>query len=233
MPFMNITLIASEGMPAIAPKTIELFEGFFVSETVISALVVSVLLILFALIVRIFFIPKWEKNTKTVTGFQMFIEGIVNMFDSNAHNLVGHNSGFVAPWYFAAAALICLGTLIEMVGLRPPTSDLNLTLVLGLSTFILMQAYGIKEKRFKHLRRYFPNVINILTDSVVPLSMGLRLFGSIFSGYLIMHLIYSLPAFALVGPPAVASVMFTIFHALIQSYIFFMLSMSFIQETSE
>lgn len=230
---MNITLLASEGMPDIAPKLIKLSENLYISETVLSALLVSVLLILFALIVRIFFIPKWEKNTKTVTGFQMFIEGIVNMFEGNARNLVGHNSGFVAPWYFAAAALICVGTLIEMTGLRPPTSDINLTLVLGLSTFVLMQAYGIKEKKWKHLRRYFPNVINVLTDSVIPLSMALRLFGSIFSGFLIMHLIYSLPMFARVAIPAVASVMFTIFHALIQSYIFFMLSMSFIQETSE
>lgn len=79
----------------------------------------------------------------------------------------------------------------------------------------------------------FANPINDLTDIVIPFSMALRMFGSVFSGYLIMHLIYSLPWFAKIALPALASVIFTIFHALIQSYIFMFLSMSFISEATE
>lgn len=220
-------------LPSLQPKTI-FFEGsiFEITDTMISALITSFLLIIFAVIVRVAFIPRWAKTYDKKSGFRLLMEALVNMFDDNAVSTVKHNSKFVAPWYFAVAAFICVGTLTEMVGLRPPTSDLNLTLSLGISTFILINVYGFKEKKHKRLLRFL-NPINLLSDLVVPLSMALRLFGSVFSGYLIMHLIYSLPWVARIALPAVASVMFTIFHALIQSYIFMFLSMSFISEASE
>ena len=220
-------------LPSLQPEVI-FFKGspFKITDTMITAVITTVVLILFALVVRIFFIPRWRKTYDKKSGFRLLLEALVNMFDSNAEDSVGHNSKFVAPWYFAAAAFICVGTLLEMTGMRPPTSDLNVTLALGLTTFILINYYGFKEKKWRRLLR-FANPINDLTDIVVPFSMALRMFGSVFSGYLIMHLIYSLPWFAKIALPALASVIFTIFHALIQSYIFMFLSMSFISEATE
>lgn len=226
-------MFIAASLPSLQPKQI-LFEGspFAVTDTMISAFCTTVMLILFALAVRIFFIPRWSKTYDKKSGFRLFLEALVNMFEDNAQSTVGHNSNFVAPWYFAVAAFICVGTLTEMTGVRPPTSDLNVALALGFTTFILINFFGFKEKKFKRLLR-FANPINLLTDLVVPFSMALRMFGSVFSGFLIMHLIYGLPWFALIALPAVASVMFTIFHALIQSYIFMFLSMSFISEATE
>lgn len=220
-------------LPSLQPKTIFFEDSFFkITDTMISAVVTSVVLIIFALVVRVAFIPRWKKTFEKKSGFRLFLESMVSMFEDNAVSTVKHNSKFVAPWYFAAAAFICLGTLLEMIGLRPPTSDLNVTLALGFTTFILINYYGIKEKRWKRLL-HFVNPINILTDFVVPFSMALRMFGSVFSGYLIMHMIYSLPWWSLIAIPAAASIMFTVFHALIQSYIFMFLSMSFISEATE
>lgn len=216
----------------IPPKIIFDFFGLRITETMISALLTTVILIVLALVIRIFFIPRWKKTYNKKSGFRLLIESLVNMFDDGAYSSVGHNAHFIGPWYFAAAAFIFVGTMVEMLGVRPPTSDLNVTLSLGLTTFILINIFGFKEKKFKRLLRYC-NPINIVTDAVVPLSMALRMFGSVFSGYLIMHLIYSLPWFALIGVPAIASVIFTLFHAVIQSYIFMFLSMSFIGEATE
>lgn len=220
-------------LPTLQPKTV-FFDGspFKITDTMVSAFLTTVILIVFALIVRIAFIPRWEKTYDKKSGFRLFLEALVNMFEDNAQSTVGHNSGFVAPWYFAAAAFICIGTLLEMTGLRPPTSDLNVALAFGITTFILINFYGFKEKKWRRILR-FANPINLLTDLVVPFSMALRMFGSVFSGFLIMHLIYGLPWFALIAVPALASVMFTVFHALIQSYIFMFLSMSFISEATE
>lgn len=220
-------------LPSLQPKTI-FFEGspFKITDTMISAAITTVVLILFAVVVRVAFIPRWKKTYDKKSGFRLLLEALVNMFEDNAVSTVGHNSKFIAPWYFAAAAFICIGTLLEMTGLRPPTSDLNVTLALGITTFILINYYGFKEKKWRRFLR-FANPINDLTDIVIPFSMALRMFGSVFSGYLIMHLIYSLPWFAKIALPALASVIFTIFHALIQSYIFMFLSMSFISEATE
>ncbi|MCI9031172.1 MAG: F0F1 ATP synthase subunit A [Clostridia bacterium] len=220
-------------LPSLQPKTIY-FEGspFKITDTMVSAAITTVVLIIFAIIVRVAFIPRWKKTYDKKSGFRLLLEALVNMFEDNAVSTVGHNSKFIAPWYFAAAAFVCIGTLLEMTGLRPPTSDLNVTLSLGVTTFVLINYYGFKEKKWRRFLR-FANPINDLTDIVIPFSMALRMFGSVFSGYLIMHLIYSLPWFAKIALPALASVIFTIFHALIQSYIFMFLSMSFISEATE
>lgn len=92
-----------------------------------------------------------------------------------------------------------------------------------------MRFSDFAKKKAKRLIHYC-NPINVISDVVVPVSLALRMFGSVFSGYIIMHLIYGLPIFARVALPAVGSVIFTLFHALIQSYIFMFLSMSFIGE---
>lgn len=226
-------LAATESkVPEMAPQVLWQIGNFKITETMVSAFITMLVLVLFAVVIRIFFIPRWNKSFEKKSGFRIMLESVVNMFDSSAEDIVPTHRGFIGAWYFAAAAFICIGTLMEMTGLRPPTSDLNLTVAMGVTTFIFIQFFGVRDRKLTRLK-HFLNPINILTDIAVPLSMALRIFGSVFSGYLIMHLIYGLPWFALVGIPAVASVIFTIFHALIQSYIFMFLSMSFISEATE
>ena len=217
---------------SISPEKAFNIGSFEVTGTMVSAFVTMLVLVIFAAVVRIFFIPRWAKNDRKPSAFRMFIESMVNMFDSAASEQTESYSGFVGPLYFSLAAFIALGTLIEMTGLRPPTSDLNAALALGLLSFVTIAALGFHKKKARRLIHYC-NPINIVSDAVVPLSLALRLFGSVFSGYVIMHLLYSLPLFAQIALPAAASVVFTIFHALIQSYIFMFLSMNFIGEAIE
>lgn len=219
------TISTNESMPNIAPKEIEI-AGFTISETMISFTIVVLIIIIAAVIIRLCFISRWNKNKK-VSGLQMLLEGLITSIDGNAVELSGKYSSFVAPWYFSMAVFICLGTLIEMFGLRPPISDLNVTLVLGLLSFFVIQSIGAHKHKGKRLLHYM-NPINIVTDGVIPFSLALRMFGSVFSGFLIMHLIYSLPFPILY--PLLGNLIFTVFHAIMQSYVFIMLSMSFISE---
>ncbi|HEY8423930.1 MAG TPA: FoF1 ATP synthase subunit a [Clostridia bacterium] len=221
---MSVTAL-SVSMPDIQAKEFKI-GGITITETMISFSVVVLALIIAAAIIRIFFIPRWEKSNK-VGSFQLLLEGLVNMVDSTAQELIGPKTTFVGSVYFTAACFIALGTLIEMFGLRPPISDFNVTLVLGLFTFIIIQIYGIRKRKAKRLLRYL-NPINIVTDGVVPFSLALRMFGSVFSGYLIMHLIYSLPF--PIAYPLLGNLIFTVFHAIMQSYVFIMLSICFISE---
>ena len=62
--------------------------------------------------------------------------------------------------------------------------------------------------------------------------MTFRLFGSILSGFIVMALIYHYIWLSFVVP-VLLSVIFTLFHAIIQSYIFSMLSSVFIGEALE
>ena len=217
----------------VVPKEAFRIGSFIVTETMLSAAITVAAVILFALAVRLFFIPRWKKEYEKKSGFRILIEYLVNMFDGNAIEQTHNNSGFTGAFYFACAAFICVGTLTEMFNLRPPTSDLSLTLTLGILSFLVIFALGFKAKKGKRLLHYV-NPINLLTDCVVPFSLALRMFGSVFSGYLIMHLIYTLlPMWLHVAVPAVGNVIFTICHAVIQSYIFMFLSMCLINEAIE
>ena len=69
---------------------------------------------------------------------------------------------------------------------------------------------------------------NIIGEFANPLALTLRLFGNMVAGIVIGSLIYfALGNFAILIP-AVASLYFDIFSAVMQAYIFIMLSMSYI-----
>ena len=80
--------------------------------------------------------------------------------------------------------------------------------------------------------RHFLNPINIVTDLAVPVSMGFRLFGSIMSGMLIMEMVYGF-LFTSFVVPVFVSVVTTLFHALIQAYVFATLTSLFVAEATE
>lgn len=214
---------------SIPAKVIFSIGDFQVTETMLSCTVTTVALILFAVVIRVFFIPRWEKDFRHKSAFRMLIEWIVGMFSSNADEMTESYQHICGPVYFSASAFIFFNVIIELFGLRSSISDLNMALSMGLTTFILIQAFGIAAKKWRRLS-HFATIVPIITDVVVPFSMALRLFGSVFSGYLIMELIYS---FAPVVLPSFMYILFTLFHAIIQSYVFMFLSMSFIKEAIE
>lgn len=203
----------------------------WLTSTLLTCFLMTVIVLILCLIIRFVCIPRWRKS-KSPGILQTVLESIVGMFDKEGHDAVGHNAKFLAPWYIGVCSFILFGVLMELLGFRSPISDINIALALSFSTFILIWVFGLKEKKFKRFKRY-ANPINILTDSIVPFSMAIRLFGSVFSGYVVMHLIYSL-GWAAVGPLGlVGTLVATLFHAFIQAYIFMMLSYAFIGEATE
>jgi len=228
---MRTSILFLAGTPMPAPKILYEKGSLRFTETMLSALVTVAVILIFAAVVRIFFIPRWRKK-ESFGAFRMMIEGLVSVFDKEALDKNERYGGFTGAWYFGCSFYICVGILMDLVGLRPPISSLAQTLTLGFTTFVIIHMLGFFKKKHKRLLHYL-NPISLITDIVVPFSMALRLFGAVYSGYLVMHLVYSLPWWKVVGLSQVASVMFTLFHALIQSYVFMLLSMSFVQEAIE
>ena len=60
--------------------------------------------------------------------------------------------------------------------------------------------------------------LGVLKDFSLPISMSFRLFGALLSGLLVTELVYYYFALSFVLPVAVG-VMFTLLHALIQTYV--------------
>ena len=123
-----------------------------------------------------------------------------------------------------------------ILGLRPPTADYGTTLCLALITFVMIEYADIRYNKWKMVKGlfepfplFFPmNVISIVST---PLSMSLRLFGNVLGGTVLMALYYGmLPWFAKLGVPSALHVYFDIFSGAIQTYVFCMLTVTFIAE---
>lgn len=202
---------------ALLPENVNFF-GLGVNPSFFTALIISCVLIIAAVIIRVFAIPRF----KMVPGkFQCVLEGIVSMFSNMGECERG--SVFVGPYVFSAAIYIFIGTLVELVGLRPVLGDLNACAALALFTYFLILSFGIWAKG------PIKGTLGALKDFATPISMSFRLFGSISSGLLVTELIYNY-LFLSFGLPIIVGVLFTLFHALIQAYVFAMLSSLFISE---
>ena len=79
---------------------------------------------------------------------------------------------------------------------------------------------------------YRDGVGKTLKDFSLPISMSFRLFGALLSGALVTELVYSFHSLSY-GIPVLVGVLFTLLHALIQTYVLTMLTSLFYGEVSE
>ena len=89
--------------------------------------------------------------------------------------------------------------------------------------------------RIKHYLKPNPIIgfFRLVSDLMIPVSLACRMFGNLLSGLVIMELVYFAMGNFAVGIPAALSVFFTLFHVLMQTYVFMMLTFSFVHEATE
>lgn len=226
-------------MPNIVPEKIflDIFGGIYISETVLTAYCVTIVLIVFALIVRFVALPRFKDIPR---GLQNILELAVAGINKFSNGIMGKRGATIAGYMFCIAFFLIISGLAELLGVRAPGTDLNFTLAVSLISFVLICSYGIKAKGVKGWAKSYTKPVAVVTpfkiisDCVLPVSMACRMFGNLFSGLIVMHLIYEgLGYFAATGLPGLASLYFTVFHVGMQTYVFLMLSLSFIQEKVE
>lgn len=208
----------------------------FARTTVIMWIIIAAALIL-GLIFRFIIFPRFDPDNPK--GLQNIMELSVETIDKFTVGTLGEFGAKLSPYMFSLAVFMLFCEVAELLGFRPPTADLLVTLAMGLITFVLINYYGIKKKgvsgRIKSLASptavVFP--IRILSDLAVPVSLACRLFGNMVGGMIVMHLLKSVMGGYASGVPAVFGLYFNLFHPLIQAYIFIILSMTFINEAIE
>lgn len=213
---------------------ISLFGLIKVNPALISAYTVTGIILVFALIVRIFVIPKF----KMVPGkFQMLLEEAVGFFDNLAKTNSPHRNAFLGTYIFAAGTYIFIGTLFELFGVQAitttglsialpaPLADINAAIALGCLSYIVILSGGIATNGAK-------GILLTLKEFSLPISMSFRLFGALLSGLLVTEMVYYYITLSFVLP-VVVGVLFTLLHALIQTYVLTMLTSVFYGEVSE
>lgn len=125
-----------------------------------------------------------------------------------------------------------------------PTADPGVTLTLSAMVIILSHYYGIKIRGTGHyVKSYFTPVwflfpIKLIEEFANTLTLGLRLFGNMFAGGVLLTLLVGLTAGSIWGflggaIPYLAWAGFSLFIGGIQAFIFTMLSMVYIAHKVE
>lgn len=213
---------------------ISLFGIAEVNPALISAFTVTGILLIIALAIRLFVIPKF----KYVPGkFQLLLERLVGFFDGLGTSNSPHRNGFLNVYIFGAGVYIFFGTIFELFGLQAvtshgipislpaPLSDINAAIALGCLSYLVIMSGGIASNGIRGAGK-------TLKDFSLPISMSFRLFGALLSGLLVTELVYYYSGLSFVLPVVVA-ILFTLLHALIQTYVLTMLTSLFYGEVSE
>ena len=190
-------------------------------------------------------------KTRNISVRQMVAEWIVE----KATNLVKGNMGeyFVgfAPFIAAILGLSAFSSLSSLLGVFPPTSDINIIAGWAILVFILITYYKMKAGPWIYLKSFgqpvsFLAPLNIISEVATPISMAFRHYGNVLSGSIISVLvavglaglsekIFSFLPGALanfpylrIGIPAILSVYFDLFSGCLQAFIFAMLTMLYV-----
>lgn len=192
----------------------------------LDSIIVKVTLALFFVVL---FLRVARRATSGVPGkLQCFIEMLVEFVDQMVKETFHGRGKLVAPLALTIFCLVFLMNFMDMlpVDLLPgayqaashdphhaylrivPTADLNTTLGMAFTVFLLIQYYGIKHKGVVTFFGEFltapfhaegvvgkvlcavPNLLlRLIEEAVRPVSLSLRLFGNMYGGELIFILI--------------------------------------------
>ena len=210
------------------------FFGLEVNPAVISAYTVTGILLSAALLIRLFAIPRF---TEKPGRFQCVIEKCVEFFADMAGKNSPHKTDFIGAYIFCAGVYIFFGTIFELFGfqavtttgrsvaLPAPIADINGAIAMGVMTYGVILCAGLFTNGLR-------GALGVLKDFSLPISMSFRLFGALLSGLLVTELVYYYTALSFVLP-TIVGVLFTLLHALIQTYVLTTLASVFYGEAVE
>lgn len=198
-------------------------------SVVVTWIIMAVLIILSKILVR-------NLRVDNVSRKQLALEtGIGFLRDFFYGNLGEHGKRYI-PYLMTVILYIGVSNIIGLLGMKPPTKDINVTIALALMSIILIEYAGIHKKGVKGWIKSFAEPvalvapINVLEIFIRPLSLCMRLFGNVLGAFVVMELIkLVVPVFV----PAVFSCYFDIFDGLIQAYVFVFLTSLFVKEAVE
>lgn len=232
----------------LGPRIIFRIGNVPISETVCWSVIVSLVILVFGLFAT-------RKMQTVPRGAQLLGEILVGFVYKMVKDVMGDVSEKFAPYCGTLIVYLGLGSMLGILDLRPITADLNCTFPLAVVTFILIHYNAIKVQTakgyIKELSSPYPFMLplNILSDTMFPITLACRLFGNILAGVILMALVYSglhtasaalvevftgelakdaVVPFFQIGWPLVLNFWFDMFEPILQAYIFTMLTMVFI-----
>jgi F-type H+-transporting ATPase subunit a len=180
------------------------------------------------------------------TGMQNFMEWVMDFVKGIIKSNMDWKTG--GRFHLLALTLIMFIFVANMLGLpfaiaydhvlwwKSPTADPTITMTLAVMVLVLTHYYGVKMTGVKNYLLGFTKPLAFMTPLKIieefanTLTLGLRLYGNIYAGEILIGLLAGLATAGVGGflgaiLPAMAWQGFSIFIGTIQAFIFVMLSM--------
>ena len=219
----ELTAALKEELNVDTAFTLPIFGGIDIPESI----AVSWGIMAFLVIVSILLTRNLKVNH--ISKRQAILETAVVTMDNFFKDLLGEAGKQYVPYLITVALYIACSNLIGIIGLKPPTKDLNVTAALAIMSIVLIEYSGIHAKGGKRFVHSLAEPIALMTPMNI-LEIAIRLFGNVLGAFVIMELIkLVVPVFV----PAIFSLYFDLFDGLIQTYVFVFLTSLFMKETME
>jgi F-type H+-transporting ATPase subunit a len=201
-----------------------------------DAIIITNTIIVVALIFILSFLATRKMSMKKPRGLQNILEMVVDWLVDMLNSLIGKDGAKYLPIVASLFLFILFSNLIGLIpGFVSPTSNINTNLALALivvlfiTPFVGIQSLGLKGY-LKHkggpivLLSPFVFVFETIGELARPVSLTVRLFTNIKSGdILILTLIIvfiGMPYNPLIPVLSIISMMFGLFVAFVQAYVF-------------
>lgn len=206
-----------------------------VPEYALTSLLVTLILVVLAYLVRARLSSPEEavvpKDGASLGLFaQYFVEGIYNL----AEGVIGHGAARYVPLLGTFFIFILVSNLLGIIpGFSPPTSNFNITLALGVLSFIAYNAYGFREHGPGYLKQFLGPVlwlaplmlmVEIFSHAFRPISLAIRLFANLFADHLVLEIFTGLTKVVI----PLAFYALGAFVSVIQAFVFTMLTAIYI-----
>ena len=203
-----------------------------ITQTIVNTWIIMGGLVLFAIIARILL----NRFKEIPTGYQNAIESLIEIVNNFVINVAGERLSVLGPWFFMIILFVFFSNISGVFGLRSPTAEWSTTIALSLCTFFLIQLMAIRFRGKEYLKSFLKPIflflpLNIISELARPVSLSFRLFGNVLSGLILMTIIYN-TAYIRFVIPVPLHIYFDILIGSLQTYIFCILSMSFIRNAA-
>ena len=243
---MNNAILMSSGADNIDFMIHGIFSYEIFGHTVwITTSHVCILIVMLLMLGLAIAANRTMKHAKEIPeGFQNVLEIMVEKLDAMVYGTMGKVAAPKFVNYISTIFIfILMSNISGLFSLRPPTADYGTTLALALITFFMIRFNKAKHQSAKDiwtgmcspLPPWLPiwAPINIISEIAIPISLSLRLFANVLSGTVIMALVYGLLRFIAIAWPSVLHVYFDLFSGAIQTYVFCMLTMTYVTQACE
>lgn len=184
------------------------------------------------------------RNLKLKPGkLQAALEKLYQMIYNLVENTMGSVYLSFLPYIGTLMVYLLVLNFLGLIGFKPPTQDLSVTIAFAIITFLVVNINAIKKNGIADYGKSYMHPvafmlpINIMEKLVLPVSLSLRLFGNMIAATIVLDLLYTklggINMFAQLGLPVVAHVYFDLFDGTIQMLVFSMLTMINIKVTAD